>query len=664
MLVFNAMLTIFSAMYRFASFALTLLWPLAASAQATPPLVPISSFAQMPEYENPVMSPDGKHLAVTVRVPVGPRTLPMLSFYSLPELKLEGTVRMPVFEVPADYIWVSNKRLVVQKAIEVGTRERPQFTGELLAMDFDGGNQQYLFGWDVINHGRNRYGRDDGYAYPVYVYKENNDHLLVGIHQWGVEESALYDFDTRIGTRKLVAALKSRNASFVVDNAGKPRFANGSDEEGHSRVWRLDDATGNWEVFKPNSQETRLTPFGFSPDNSTFYAWQAEADGKVRVVSESMTGGNRKLLADDALGNIGLLDTGGPESTPLAVYSSVGRPAVTYLDSANPDTPLLQDMARQFPDHTVRQVTESKDQSKVLYWVMSDRDPGAYYLYDRKTNKADMLFAAMDQIEPDQMAERRPISFKARDGLEIDGYLTLPSFKTGRKPPLILIPHGGPYGIRDSWYFDGDAQFLANRGYAVLQVNFRASGGRGLAFERQGYRQWGGKIMDDLVDGVKWAVESGGVDGANMCVFGASFGGYSALMLAAREPALFKCAVGYAGVYDIALMQTEEGVAGNSRRIAWNKRVFGEDKKEWALYSPHLHAADIKASVLLIHGGKDKTAPKEHAFLMKAALEKAGRPAEWYYVDYEGHGFYDTENQAEVYRRMEAFFAKHLGTQR
>jgi dipeptidyl aminopeptidase/acylaminoacyl peptidase len=248
--------------------------------------------------------------------------------------------------------------------------------------------------------------------------------------------------------------------------------------------------------------------------------------------------------------------------------------------------------------------------------------------------------------------------------LTIDGYLTLPPFKTAQKPPLILIPHGGPYGFRDSWYFDSDVQFLANRGYAVLQVNFRSSSGRGSAFQKAGYRQWGGKIMDDLVDGVKWAAAQGEVDGARMCVYGVSFGGYSALMLASREPELFKCAVGYAGVYDIALMQTEEGVAGNSRRIAWNKRAFGEDKAEWARYSPHLHADSIKAGVLLIHGGKDKTAPKEHAFLMKEALEKAKHPPEWYYVDYEGHGFYDTENQAEVYRRLETFFAKYLGKPR
>lgn len=225
---------------------------------------------------------------------------------------------------------------------------------------------------------------------------------------------------------------------------------------------------------------------------------------------------------------------------------------------------------------------------------------------------------------------------------------------------MILLPHGGPHGVADNWYFDTDAQFLASRGYAVLQVNYRGSGRRGKAFQESGYRQWGGKILDDLVDGVKWVVAQGEVDGTRMCAYGASFGAYASLMLAAREPDLFKCAIGYAGVYEPAYIFEEEGVRGNSRSEATFKRYLGTDAAELARYSPVQRAASIKAGVLLIHGGKDKVAPKEHAYQMKAALEKAGRPPEWYYVDYEGHGFYDTENQAEVYKRLEAFLGKYL----
>ena len=637
----------------------------AADTPAPPPLVPITSFVKADQYYNPLMSPDGKHLAVTVRTPVGQRTIPMVTFYSLPDLKLESTVRMPLFSVPIGYRWVSNTRLIVQKGIEVGTREKPQSTGEILAMDFDGSHQDYLFGYDMAKYSSrsSRYGADQGYAYPLYLPREHNDHVLLRTYQWDLDQSAVYDVDTRSAIRKLVTTVNAPNASFAVQNDGKPRFAIGSTADGLHRVWRLNDQTGQWDVVEGNKLDYRLTPFAFSEDDSKVFAWSSESGGPTKLLSQDMATGARKTLAEDPLGDISTVMLGGRRALPIAVLTSSGRPRTVYLEDSNPNVLLHKDLSRQFADSTVQFLSETDDGGKVLFSVRSDRDPGAYFIYDRKTNKADMLFAAGAEIEPEDMALRRPINFKARDGLRIDGYLTLPVQKTAQKPPLILVPHGGP-ASSDEWYFDADAQFLANRGYAVLQLNFRDSNGKGIVFENRSHRQWGGKVMDDLVDGVKWAVQQGEVDGSRMCVFGASFGGYSALMLAAREPSMFKCAVGYAGVYDLALMQKEDDLVSNSRKRATYKRYFGEDPAEWTRYSPTQHADAIKAGVLLIHGGKDKRAPKEQAFLMKEALEKAGHPPEWYYVDYEGHGFYDTANQTEVYQRLENFFAKYLGKPR
>jgi dipeptidyl aminopeptidase/acylaminoacyl peptidase len=227
--------------------------------------------------------------------------------------------------------------------------------------------------------------------------------------------------------------------------------------------------------------------------------------------------------------------------------------------------------------------------------------------------------------------------------------------------PLVLMPHGGPFGISDHWYFDSDAQFLASRGYAVLQVNYRGSGGRGVDFKESGYRQWGGKIQDDLVDGVRWAIATGEVDGARMCVYGASFGGYSALMLAAREPTLFKCAVGYAGVYDLSLVYKPQNNRWDESLINFFNKTVGTDKAELERYSPARLADRITAPVMLVHGGQDKTATVENAEKMREALIKAGRPPEWFLAPGEGHGFYTTRNVTEFYQRLEAFLARHLG---
>lgn len=643
------------------AFALSSISLTSAAADAAPPLLPIASFVNFDQYYNPSLSPDGKHLAVTVRTPVGKRLVPMVTFYSLPDLKLESVVRMPAFGVPVDYDWVSNTRLVVQKGIEVGTREQPQATGEVLAMEYDGSGQQYLFGFDMFKYGSkgDRYGDDYGYAYPTHIPRPRNGHVVLSTYLWDSDHSSLYDVDSRSGARKLVAMLKSPRTSFVVQRDGKPRFALGSDEQSRFHLWQMDDQQGKWvDYVETDKNISYFSPFRFSADNRQVFAWYAEHGGPVKLLSQDLQTGARKQLAGDDLGDLKIALMGNIESPPYAVKTGVGRPKLLYLDETAPDAVLLKDLSRQFPDHSVSLLSSTEDNSKILFWVYSDRDPGAYYLYDRKSNKADMLFASMPDIEPDDMAERRPVSFAARDGLRIDGFLTLPRRQSDRKPPLILIPHGGPVS-QDQWNFDVDAQFLANRGYAVLQVNFRGSAGKGKRFEEMGYRQWGGKIMDDLVDGVRWAVQQEQVDGTRMCVYGASFGGYSALMLASREPDLFKCAVGYAGVYNIELM-TKEEPSSNTRYRAVSKRYFGDDKAEWERYSPDLHADTIKAPVLLIHGGKDERAPKEHAFRMKAALEKAGHPPEWYYVDYEGHGFYDTENQTAVYQKLEAFFGKYL----
>ena len=629
---------------------------------AAPALIPIQAFVEEQQYSNPRISPDGKHLAVTVRVPVGARTVPMLSFYSLPGLQPESTVRMPVFTVPVDYSWSSNTRLVVEQGMEVGSREAPRRTGEIVSMDYDGTHQVYMHGHQMLTLSRQntRYGNDLAYATVVNLPLERNGHVQIASYPWDHEYSALYDFDSRTAIRKLVAELPTQNADFVMRNSGKPGYAHASDTEGYTQLWRFDDASQKWQI-EAQSKGSYLFPDAFSADDTELVGRLYENGGPGKLVRQNVASGQRKVIAEDAAGDMGALMYGSSRTLPIGAFTTLGRPRMIYVDPAHPDAILHRDLSAQFPDATVTLVNGTDDGNALLAVVRSDRDPGVVYLYDRKTNKADLLLTYMAAIDPDAMAPRLPISYKARDGLRIDGYLTMPLSKGAGKPPLILIPHGGPHDISDGWYFDTDAQFLASRGYAVLQVNYRGSGGRGERFKRAGYRQWGGKIMDDLVDGVQWAVGQGKVDGSRMCVYGASFGGYSALMLAAREPELFKCAVGYAGIYELPLLLNDDAGKGNSRYQSSVKRYVGEDAAELARFSPTQHAAAIKAGVLLIHGGKDKTAPKEHAFLMKAALEKAGHPPEWYYVDYEGHGFYDTANRTEVYQRMENFFAKYLG---
>jgi dipeptidyl aminopeptidase/acylaminoacyl peptidase len=224
---------------------------------------------------------------------------------------------------------------------------------------------------------------------------------------------------------------------------------------------------------------------------------------------------------------------------------------------------------------------------------------------------------------------------------------------------MVVMPHGGPFGIFDQWSFDEDTQMLAEAGYAVLRINFRGSDNYGASFRRAGAREWGARMQDDLTDATRWAIEQGIADPARICIYGASYGGYAALMGAAREPDLYRCAIGYVGVYDLEAKHRDNSRAARWLRN-WSDDWMGE-RDALDARSPVLLAAQIKAPVLLVAGGEDSTAPIAHSKKMERALRHAGKPVETLYVSSEGHGFYTEEHRREYYTRLLDFLARHLG---
>ena len=296
----------------------------------------------------------------------------------------------------------------------------------------------------------------------------------------------------------------------------------------------------------------------------------------------------------------------------------------------------------------------------LLFSVSSDRNPGAYYLIDRRNNKVRKLFDLAGWIPRDQMAQRQITRFKASDGTELEAILTLPPHRQPFKLPMVLLPHGGPMAS-DGWGFDYDAQLLANRGYLVMQVNFRGSSGRGPDFKRAAYRHWGTRVQQDLIDGVHWAIKEAYADPARICVYGASFGGYSAMMSAIRAPKLFKCAVGYAGVYDLSMQKTKSDTRESESGRNYLDMALGTDPAELKANSPVDLVDQIDIPVLLIHGKDDKRAPYAEAEEMRNALEKAGKPVEWMAKSGEGHGFYDVQNNIDMYTKLLAFLKQSIG---
>jgi dipeptidyl aminopeptidase/acylaminoacyl peptidase len=255
-----------------------------------------------------------------------------------------------------------------------------------------------------------------------------------------------------------------------------------------------------------------------------------------------------------------------------------------------------------------------------------------------------------------------PVQLKARDGLALNGYLTRPlGQEQGKNLPLIVLVHGGPIGIRDYWEYNPEVQMFASRGYAVLQVNYRGSGGYGERFEVAGYREWGGKMQDDVTDATRWAIEQGIADPKRICIYGGSYGGYAALMGAVREPDLYQCAIGDAGVYDLRLMLSRGDTQDSRVGENYIKRIVGDDSSMLASRSPITQLDKIKAKLMLVVGGEDKRVPPVHGESVHNALEKRGVKHEWLYERTEGHGFYDEKNVEAQYARMLAFLEANIG---
>ncbi|HSC23804.1 MAG TPA: S9 family peptidase [Casimicrobiaceae bacterium] len=485
------------------------------------------------------------------------------------------------------------------------------------------------------------------------------DRMLIGLNKRVKEVFDVYDLDLASGKLTLVAENPGNVTAWGADHAGRLRYAIETDGVNQTYLYRAD---GNGE-FKPVLKTTfrdQFAPQVFTADNRKLYVASNLGRDKVAIV-----------LVDPATAKEESLVYARDDVDIADVVWSKARKRVAYADyqTWKNERHYLDDDARKLfarleeklAGYEVLIQSTTDDEQGMIVAATNDRTQGTRYFYDRRSDRLTKLGEVAPWLPEAKMAHVKPIQYKARDGLVINGYLTLPNGVEAKKLPVIVNPHGGPWA-RDGWGFNPEVQFLVSRGYAVLQMNYRGSTGYGRKFWESSFKQWGYAMQDDITDGVQWLVKEGIADPARVCIYGGSYGGYATLEALVKTPDLYACGVDYVGVSNLfTFMKTIppywKPFLGMMYEMVGDPE---KDKERLAASSPALNADRIKAPLLIAQGARDPRVNKDESDQMVAALKKRGIDVPYIVKDNEGHGFHNEENQFDFYEAMEAFLAKYL----
>jgi dipeptidyl aminopeptidase/acylaminoacyl peptidase len=622
----------------------------------------IDSFAKGDTFSDIKLSPTGEFLAASV--PMNDETA--LVIFTRENMKRTGVFRVGRHNHVDDFWWVSPTRVLISMAQKLGSRDEPIGTGEIFAINANGTGADVLVGYRVQGRGAGTRIQpkkvEDVAAFLVDDLPAEDRAAVISVQPFKADAySRAERLDTFTGQRNLVALSPVRNTRFTTDNAGVVRFARGFGTDTVRKLFYRPGNNTEWTLVSSDAGENGMDlPIGFSVDDKTAYFQTEHAQGPDSIVAFDIATQTRKEILRDKVADPDRIIYRTNSRIPVGVFFADGKPRTVFFEKNSPEARQYKSLEAAFSGDAVRITSQSADGKLSLVEVWNDRSPGDVYLFDNESKHAAHIISRRSWFDPAQMASVKPVALKARDGLALSGLLTTPKGAAGKSMPLVVMPHGGPYGIQDHWQFDDDAQVLAAAGYAVLQVNYRGSGGYGEAFIQAGRREWGGKMQDDVTDATRWAIEQGIADPARICIYGASYGGYAALMGVAREPGLYKCAAGYVGVYDLPLMHTTGDIqkrgSGESYLRDWIGTPEALDK-----VSPARLAGKIKVPVFLAAGGQDERAPQVHSERMEKALREAGVPVESLYYKSEGHGFYEEAHKREYYSRLLAFLSRSLG---
>jgi dipeptidyl aminopeptidase/acylaminoacyl peptidase len=613
------------------------------AATSTAPLIPLKVLFGNPERTQPRLSPDGQRLA-----------------YIAP---LDGVLNVWVGPVGSDAGGGAFEPVTRDTDRGIRLYFRAEDGSHLVYLQDKGGDENWrLYAVDpATNRIRDLTPFENVQARPLEKNKRFPDELLVELNRRDPRLHDVHRLNLATGDLELVAENPGNVAGWVADVGMRVRGALSAYPDGGFGLLVRKTEEDDWHELLRWGPEDGLNsgPVGFSEDGARMFLKDSREANAARLVRLDLHTEEVEILAEDPEFDVsGVLVHPDTREVQAATVTRARTEWIVFDEAVREDFAAI---AKLHPGDFAVVSRDRADENWLVTFTVDD-GPVSYYAYDRGEKQGTHLFDNRPELKEYTLAPMEPVSFETRDGLKIHGYLTVPSAMGRKHLPMILNVHGGPWA-RDLWGYDPEAQWLANRGYACLQVNYRGSTGYGKRFLNAGNREWGAKMHDDLVDAVGWAVENGIADPERVAIYGGSYGGYAALVGATFTPDLFRCAVDFVGPSNLITLIRSIPPYWKTLVAVFYERVGNpETEKEFLeSRSPLFRVDQIKIPMLIAQGANDPRVKQAESEQIVAAMEEKGIDHEYLLFPDEGHGFAKPENRLKFYAAAERFLAKHLG---
>ncbi|MCG9880973.1 MAG: S9 family peptidase [Bacteroidia bacterium] len=601
-------------------------------------VLPVEDFFRNPENSSFVLSPSGKQIAFAKpyqnRMNLFVTTLGSGDTSQLTFIKDRNI---------SSFFWKGDERIVYSRDLNGDENFH------LFSVDIGSGKTIELTPFEGVN------------SILVDELKNDAKEILIGLNKENKSLFDVYKLNCQNGRIELVQKNPGAVSQWICDHKGELRLAIQSDGVNQNYLYR-ENASQEFKRVLTTSFKESLQPLIFTFDNKYVYASSNIGRDKAAIVIYDMKQAKElAVLFEHPMVDVSQFSYSEKHKKITSLYVNTAKNEQVFLDT-NTAHMYLDIQKKLGTDAEIYLLNHDVNEDKFIVRTISDRNLGATYLYQVKNRSILKISERAPWLQNRQLCERMPIAFKASDGLLIHGYLTLPYGKSASNLPVVVNPHGGPWD-RDYWGWNPEVQFLANRGYAVLQINFRGSTGYGRAFWEAGFKQWGRAMQQDITDGVNWLIKEGIANPKKIGIYGASYGGYATLAGLTFTPDLYACGVDYVGVSNMfTFMKTVPPYWKPFMNMMYE--MVGDPIKDSVMLrevSPVFHVHKIKAPLFIAQGANDPRVNKSESDQMVEALKKRGVKVLYMVKENEGHGFSNEENRLEFYREMERFLAKHLG---